>query len=344
MMNKPAVLARVASGCVGVSLFLASCAANCVELYGIVDAYVGSTKPSGAAKSTIGVESGGMTTSFWGLTGTEDLGDGLMANFRLEGYFLTDTGASGRSPTDTMLSRNAYVGLEKANIGEVRLGRLRNPFFLATTQFDPYGSSTKFSPLQNPLWVQTFGRYVAGDSGWNNAVGYYTPDFGGLSGRFLYSLGETAGTNSTNNFGAMLYVDRGKFTATAAFQRVKTGPGLPIGSWAQDAFTLGTAYDFGVVKGFLEYVGTRTSGGTKRSTDSFQIGATYPIFNGKIMASVVQTNIRPEGQADFKRRNYAIGYLYPLSKRSDLYANVLYDKLSNSGGGISTGFGMRHKF
>jgi predicted porin len=324
------------------SLVLFSHSARCVELYGIADTYIGSTKPSGAPGSVVGVESGGMSLAFWGLTGSEDLGSGLKANFRLEGYFLNDTGAMGRSPTDTLLSRNAYVGLE-GGFGEVRLGRLGNPMFLATAQFDAFGGSTKFSPVLNPLWVPQFGRYIAGDTGWNNAVGYYTPEYAGLSGRFVYGLGEQAGTNSSNNAVAMLYLDRGPLTATAAFQRTRVGPGLPVGSWAQNVETAGLAYDFKWVKAFLQYVGTQTSGASFR-TNTFHVGANVPFLNGKFMIAAALTNIYADNQPDSRRRDAAFGYLYPMSKRTDVYANILYDKLTGKGSGITTGMGIRHKF
>ncbi|MBF6992494.1 porin [Cupriavidus sp. IK-TO18] len=317
--------------------------ANAVELYGIVDSYLASTKASGEAGNVVGIQSGGMSTAFWGMTGAEDLGNGLKANFRLEGYFFTDTGTAGRLATDTLHSRNAYVGLE-GRLGEVRLGRLSNPMFLATSQFDAFGGSTKFSPILNPLWAPQYGRYIAGDTGWNNAIGYYTPEVGGLSGRFVYGLGEAAGTNSSNNAVAMLFLDRKPLTATAAYQRTRVGPGFPTGSWAQSVCVGAAAYDFQWAKAFLEYVGTRASGGARFRTDTFHIGTTIPAGPGRVMAAAVQTNIRADGQAGTWRRDIGLGYLYSFSKRTDGYVNVLYDKLSDKGSGTSAGIGIRHKF
>ncbi len=339
MQNKTTTLRAIG---ITTMVLAAPIESHSVELYGIVDAFVGTSKPSGAPGTTVVLDSGGMTTSFWGMTGREDLGSGLAANFRLEGYFLTDTGLGGRSVTDTLLSRNAYVGLE-SKLGELRLGRLANPMFLATSQFDAFGGSTKFSPLMLPLWAPQFGRYISGDTAWNNALGYYTPDFGGLSGRFLYALGEAQGTNSSNNAVAMLYFNRGPMTATAAYQRTRVGPGLPTGAWAQSVITAGAAYGFGFIKPLLQYVGTRTSG-TSTRTDTYQVGATIPFMSGKFMLSAVQTNISADNAVDRRRRNFGFGYLYSFSKRTDIYANALYDKITGAGGGLSTGVGIRHKF
>ena len=47
-------------------------AQSSVSLYGLIDAFVGETHaPAGSAWQ---VGSGGMTTSFWGVSGSEDLG------------------------------------------------------------------------------------------------------------------------------------------------------------------------------------------------------------------------------------------------------------------------------
>jgi len=312
------------------------------QLYGAVDTFLGSSKASGDPKSVLGVQSGGMTTSFWGFAGSEDLGNNLTVNFRIESYFLADTGAGGRAAGDALFARNAYVGLE-SKVGEIRAGRLANPMFLATALFDPFGGSTKFSPLLNVLWTPSYGRYFAADTGWSNAVGYYTPEINGLSGRFVYGLGEVAGTNSSNNAVAMLLYDKAPWGATFAIQRTRAGAGFLAKSWAQTALAAAVSYDFNFLKAYVQYDSTRNSGDSIK-TDTVQVGMTVPYGNGKFMASAVQTVIKADGVATIRRSDLGFGYDYFLSKRSDLYANVLYDKLSRQGSGTAFGVGIRHKF
>ncbi|QUN32721.1 porin (plasmid) [Cupriavidus sp. KK10] len=324
------------------ALFALPCGsyATNAQLYGLADAYVGVTHLSGQRSAT-GVESGGLQTSFWGMTGSEDLGAGLKANYRLEGFFQMDTGANGRAPTDGLFSRNAYVGLE-GGFGEVRLGRLANPTFLATALFDAFSGSTKFSPLQNVLWTPQQGRYIAGDTAWNNAIGYYSPEFAGISFRGLYSLGEQPGTNSQNNAVGMLLYDRGPLSASFAIQRTRLGPGLPAGSWAQTAMVGGLSYDFKVIKLLTEYVHTSTSGAST-TTDALQVGAQIPVGSGKILASAVSSRVRSDVMADYRRHGLAGGYDYALSKRTDVYAVTMFDKVTGKGSGTSFALGMRHK-
>jgi predicted porin len=81
-----------------------------VQVYGIVDAAVGqygsvATGPSVATTEVKGVHHGGLTTSFLGFRGTENLGGGLSAKFQIESFLQSDTGSSGRNATDAFWSR-----------------------------------------------------------------------------------------------------------------------------------------------------------------------------------------------------------------------------------------------
>lgn len=96
-------------------------AQSSVTLYGLIDLSAGSFQsPGGVAKKAI--DSGNMSTSYWGLKGTEDLGDGLQANFVLESFMRNDTGASGRFDGDTYWARTSSVGLSN-RFGAINLGR-----------------------------------------------------------------------------------------------------------------------------------------------------------------------------------------------------------------------------
>ena len=57
-------------------------AQSSVEVSGLVDVFAGSIKNSGDAGRKSVVDSGGLTTSWFGFKGTEDLGGGLKANFQ----------------------------------------------------------------------------------------------------------------------------------------------------------------------------------------------------------------------------------------------------------------------
>src|SRR5690606_7418259 len=85
--------------------------ASSLNIYGTADMWMGSTRPIDGESQTT-ARSGGMQTSYFGLGGSEDLGNNLKAVFALEGYMRLDTGSQGRYTSDNMFSRSAYVGLE----------------------------------------------------------------------------------------------------------------------------------------------------------------------------------------------------------------------------------------
>lgn len=64
--------------------------------------------------------SGNLQGDRWGLIGSEDVGGGLKAIFRLEGGFNVDNGMLGQGGAE--FGRKAYVGLASP-VGTVTLGR-----------------------------------------------------------------------------------------------------------------------------------------------------------------------------------------------------------------------------
>jgi predicted porin len=148
------------------------------QIYGLLDAFAGSMRRSDEPGRTKVLNSGGMTTSFWGIRGAESLGDGLQAQFALESFFQADSGTMGRNATYPYFSRNAWVGLA-GGFGQVALGRQTNPMFVASGAFNPFGTSLQFSPVMLHTWQPTYNRAVLGDSVWSNALQYTSPTIAG---------------------------------------------------------------------------------------------------------------------------------------------------------------------
>jgi predicted porin len=324
-------------------------AQSSVTVSGLVDNYVGKLQNSGA-RSTTGLNSGGMTTSWIGFKGSEDLGNGVKANFMLNSFLQTDTGAYGRFTGDTLFSRDAVVGLS-GNFGAVSVGRELAPQFLPTILFNPFGDSYTFSPLlvQNNIGTAGFGSSVAGDTGWSNSIRYTTPSFGGLTGNLHYQLGERAGDNSKNNIGANVLYFSGPLALTAYYHQVEVNnpTDFPLnnvnqGATEQKAWMLGGSYDLKAAKLFLTYGQTKHDIALKDKTA--QVGASIPLGNGKVLASYATTKRDVAGGSDPKRNTASVGYDYDLSKRTDLYAIYMSDKITALDRGNSFGVGVRHRF
>lgn len=336
-----------------------------VNVTGLVDTYLGSMKYSGDSNRTSAVNSGGMTTSWFGFNGSEDLGDGLKANFKLTSFFRADTGESGRfAGNETFFSRDANVGLS-GNFGQVSLGRDLAPNFLPSILFNPFGDSFAFSPLilhMDVPWFNASGwtNTTAGDTGWSNEIIYTTPVFAGLKANLHYQFGEQAGQTGRNNIGANVLYFNGPLALTAFYQRVKVNnplelsPGnvqpatnipLPTGEFAtrQSAWFLGASYEFTLAKLFATYQKTTQDIDLKDKT--LQLGTSIPLGKGAILAS--WANTKRDGSAigqPLKRNTTSVGYDYNLSKRTDVYAIYMVDKITDQSTGNSLGLGIRHRF
>ncbi|HYD93842.1 MAG TPA: porin [Noviherbaspirillum sp.] len=325
-----------------------------VTVSGLVDAYAGSMRNAGDARSRAVVNSGGMTTSWFGFKGSEDLGGGLKANFLLTSFFQADSGVQGRFPGDTMWSRDANVGLS-GGFGALSFGRELAPHFLPTILFNPFGDSYTFAPLilhaDVPLFnASGWGNSVAGDTGWSNSIRYTTPNFGGLTANIHYQLGEIPGRSGVNNIGANALYFNGPLALTAFYHTVEVNNptntvGTPVAFAAsrQKAWMVGGSYDLKAVKLFATY--GQTSHNIDVEDQTLSLGATVPMGQGKIQAAWAQT--KREGTAfgpDQKRNTASVGYDYDLSKRTDVYAVYMNDRITGTNNGNSFGVGVRHRF
>lgn len=341
-MKKSLILAT------GLSAFVIGAQAqSTVQLNGLADAYIGTMRMAGDAVSKSVVGSGGMTTSWWGMSGTEDLGGGLKASFALNGFFRMDTGESGRFGADTPFSRDAYVGLS-GSFGTVNLGRGKAPNFLPTIAFNPMGDSFTFSPLVLHANVSLFngtgwGSTTSSDTGWSNQITYTTPSLAGLKANLHYQFGEIATATGKNNVGLNLMYSGGPLGLTAFWERNEVTNPVPAalaGGATRTNWMLGGSYDAKVVKGFITYGKSSSdlAGAATKTTTS--LGLSAPLGNGKVLAAWANTKV----DAGNTRDTVTVGYDYTLSKRTDLYAMLMNDKITTFQSGNSLGLGVRHRF
>lgn len=312
-----------------------------VSLYGIVDAYAGSLRRSDQADRALMVNSGGLTTSFWGLRGTEDLGGGLQTFFALESFFQSDTGATGRTSADPYFSRNAYVGVA-GTWGQLSAGRQTNLLYSATGTFNPFLASANLSPVMLQVWSLGYNRAVLGDSVWNNTVQYVSPQVAGFKLGIAYGMGEVAERSGVRNLNLTLNYERGPFAAVVSGQQAKVGPGFTDQILRQDVQMAGLSYDLQYLKLYGQFFRARTPDIQSR-TRTTQLGVAVPIGAGRLMASGSRTD-RDLQTTDAHRTTAALGYDHFLSKRTDLYAVYLSDKLSGYSRSGNLALGVRHRF
>lgn len=321
-------------------------AQSSVSLYGLVDAWVGSIKAPGEQRAWV-QQSGGMSTSFWGMSGTEDLGGGTKAIFKMEAFFQPNSGAAGRFPGDTFFARNAYVGLQNDTYGTLKMGRVTTQYFLSTILFNPFGDSYVFSPMVYHVFLGEAGQGVLGDSGWSNSVQYTTPDFAGFQASGVYSFSNVAGEGGQNKWSLGANYFHGPLSATVTYQQIKydsvVGDLSALGYSSQRAVLVGAAYDFQFLKLFGQYQHIQNNIVTGNiNVNTGQLGVSVPLAGGKVLASYAYS--KSNGASDVSRNTWAVGYDYSLSKRTDVYVAYLNDKISGLSAGNTFGTGIRLRF
>jgi predicted porin len=160
-------------------------AQSSVTLYGRIDNGIQfeSGIPGGHAWAA---ESGNWGCSWWGLTGTEDLGGGTSAIFQLEGQLNTMTGQM----QGALFTRHATVGFANQRFGTFKLGNLG----AGEISQDSWGTDPQVMQ-RYAISSLVRGRNWASST---NGFEYQTPTWGGLWFRGQYSLtNNPAGWNSS---------------------------------------------------------------------------------------------------------------------------------------------------
>lgn len=317
--------------------------AQTAVLYGLVDASGARVKPIGG-DWRYQLDSGNLQRSFIGLRGSDDLGGGLRAVFKLESYVRLDTGGAARSDSDGFWSREASVGLSGA-FGTTVLGRNPTPLYLATVNFNPFGESSGFSPATR----QYYGGngVMLGDSRWNNSLSYTNnASDAPLRIRFAANLPESTPRvpEPGRNFGASVAYISGPFAVIGALERIKNSPlALPAGFKQQIAGQIGVTYDFQFVRVYGQAGRVKTDAAVVEKSTIYELGAAVPIGSGLVLVSHGRTHTRSPlaGTTD---RTTSLGYDYFLSKHTDIYVAALHEKLSFVSSGAAFAGGVRMRF
>lgn len=351
MIHKPTLVTCLSAVAAAALLACGTAQAqSSVQLYGLIDASVGQFQNAGGVKLKR-LDSGNLSTSYLGFKGTEDLGGGLNASFVLESFFLVDSGGASRVPgVDTYWARNANVSLS-GGFGRLRLGRQGPPLFVSTLLFNAFGDSFGYSPAIRQYYNAPYGTPLVGDSGWSNAIGYTTPSLGGFSASVLVAAGEGAATAKGPNIGANVLYFGGPIAFTAAYQKVEAQGvlGRPISAFAgfasQTAYQIGGSYSLGIVKLYAQYGKIKTDATADVDTTNIHLSATATVGQGNFLATYGTSERTTQGSTSKpKSKMLSVGYVYSLSKRTELYTVYMSDKYTGLTSGNTLAGGVRHTF
>ena len=280
-------------------------AQSSVTIYGRADAgiYHQSRSNPGANQWTLSSD-----TSYFGLRGSEDLGGGLSATFKLESQVDLSSGSS----SSAFFNREAYVGLSDRRLGTLQLGSMWGPSVWVSGKSDAFGRA-QLGAVQTLLQ----GANNRGNTfKFDNAVQYISPKIGNVFGRAYIQAAEGATTG--RNYALALDYTAGPAFLGLAFDSAQiAGSAVGLAAPAVRAKTLGIggAYNFGVARIHGYYQRNQIPG--LDAASSINASAALPVGAGEFRLAVGRWS-RP-GDADARR--LALGYAHFLSKRTQVYGN-----------------------
>jgi len=318
---------------------------------------------SAAVNAAAGGDSWQVTdrTSRLGFKGSEDLGNGLKAIWKVEIGYDLDNGGWNQA------GRNSYIGLA-GDWGTVLIGKHDTPLKISTGRLDVFADTMAD-------YNTTLG-FV--DRRPDNVIAYISPNWNG----FTFAVAGVAGEQLNNNDGgysiAAMYFNNG-FYASLAWEDVTdlgatdVGMPIPLEGWMagnlgfrsteneilrvglgyiMNAFTVGFVYErqessneWGAFAPAIPFTDT--------TTDKWMLSGAYDFGNNTVKAMVGQydfdTNFFNVAGADLndKATAWAIGLDHKLSVRTKVYALYADSELglhNNSAGAGVVGGGVPAAF
>lgn len=357
-----------------------------VTLYGVVDEGLNYTKEDVKVNGvrhvdehTFGLVSGLNAASRIGLTGQEALGNGMTVGFKLENGFKADTGALGDK--NRLFDREASLTV-MTPLGRLSAGRMGGVASAAGSYDIVYAIGDAFDGGDNKI----FG--LAKSARYDNMLTYQTPVMGGLQATVQYSFKKNStdpnrldareGSKNANRYtSAALTGSYGPFNAVLAYELQDYGSNYAASKMPSkdgQAIYLGGNYDFGVAKAFAmaQYFKGQEAIDAMTAIDAakpinptagfkgygLHLGTIVPLCAGHLTIGGYYV----DGQAEFEktadRDNDYVGiatkYVYPLSRRTSLYAGAGYahakldgdatDKADTKANVTQAYMGVTHKF
>lgn len=293
-----------------------------VTISGVVDMGIAhrSDNIADGVSSKTAIDSGIQSGNRVIFRGSEDLGNGLKANFHLEmGYFVDN----GQSRGDGVWSRQSHLSLS-GGFGSLSAGRHYSPQFSLLAGVDPFG--TGLAGAANNVYAM--------DVRLSNSIIYTTPSMSGFKVAAVYSR-QANGINQENLenagdvrvWGISPTYSNGPLMVGFNYHRLKANVS---GADATKVWDLAGTYNFGAAKLAAAY-GNRDNGADSKY---FLLGVTVPVGQaGNVLASYVRAKTDIGAADDPTSRMIAVGYTHSLSKRTNVYA--AYATIKNSDGGAA---------
>jgi len=339
-------------------------AQSSVTLYGLIDTGIVYTNNQAGHNSWQMATSSTQNTVF-GLKGTEDLGGGLHAVFKLEQGFNLNNGSQA-FPGDAFGSQ-AWVGLQSDKYGTVSLGRqfdvLNDLLGPLTAASNTWGGNLAAHPFEND-------NLAADSVVVNNSVKYVSPTIDGITGEAMYSFSNKAGGFADNRaYGFSASYSQGPVNLAAGYLQFDNPGGGVAGTNPNGAISKGDGsanfiaerqriwgaggnYTFGPAT--VGFVWSHTQIGNMAGVVSLGLGGYLPL-GGNLRLDNYEVNAKyaltpawsVSGAYTFTDGRYSDGAAsaspgwntvmlqtdYSLSKRTDLYLEGVYQNVHGAPAG-----------
>jgi predicted porin len=294
--------------------------------------------------------------SKFGFKGTEDLGDGLSANWQVEQQINFDNSSNScaattipaipaggaavpavtvpacNSNTGLFATRNTFVNLKSEKLGTILFGRNDTPYKFATRKLDMFGDNVGDN------------RALMGNKSKNgfelrptNILMYTTPTFSGFNAAIAnvnLQEGNTKGSQANDSLTsfAVMY-DVAPFYGSVAHESHKLESVIAGGE--ESASRVGFAFrpeekPFEVTAMYEKTNDNLgTAGVNANGHNAYFLGGKYNIGNNAVKLNYVKAGTLGS-TVDSGANQVSVGYDHGLSKRTKLYA--LYTKITNGKG------------
>ena len=326
------------------------CAQTNVTVYGLIDATIGTKNHATADGGKLtGVQTAWFSGNRLGFTGTEDLGGGLAAIFKLESEYLIGTGEM--DTPGVIFNRDAWVGLRSKELGQLTIGRQNTlPRDFAQIYGDPYGSNLGLGEggfTNNNNFKQIiFYAGSATSTRYDNGLVWKRVFDNGVVAGAGYQFGEVAGSFAKNTTKAAAIGYNGTDFLVSGFVNQAN-----VNNFIHKSYSVGGSYLLPTVRlnaGYFHYtaeqgvLGGRTDNAytvsgkyTPSGLMDFELG--YQIMKtangainkgGSTINAFVDGSTAPIAGTGKKSTIYGSAF-YHLSKRTELYVAADYMKLAD---------------
>ncbi|MBE0612188.1 MAG: porin [Burkholderiales bacterium] len=314
-----------------------------VTLYGTFDGGIrNQSNVDGLGGGLLSMDSAGTYNSNrWGMKGSEDLGNGMKANFKLEGGFMTGTGVG--SISGGLFGRGQTVGLSSKSWGKLDLGRNYTSIFYTTGAYDPF--HYKYTGIIPIAGLDGARR--------NNTITYTSNPMNGLVIRANMGLGEVVDNNAAGrNTELGVSYGNGPFSMGIAYG-VDRDAADTVNS---KQWTIGGAYKTGPWEFMVGYDRddnmSLAATGAETERKVTWLGGRYKMSGNNAVSLAYYNDKRDATAGDGTKKLWILGFVHNLSKRTEFYADIDNAKVDgsmraagstdNSNTGISVG--INHAF